>query len=89
MDLSDKKLEFPCKYPIKIIGIASDDFRKKIIQIIHSHFETQLCDDLISFKHSKNQKYLSITVDFEASSREHVDEIYKDLKACDQVICLM
>lgn len=89
MDLNDKELEFPCQYPIKIIGKSSDFFRKKIIQIIHNHFENQISDDLISFKHSKNKKYLSITVDFEAESREHVENIYKDLKECQEVICLM
>ncbi len=89
MDLSDKELEFPCQYPIKVIGKSNDQFRKNILQIIHSHFKKRLSDDLVSFKHSKNNKYLSITIDFEAESREHVDSIYKDLKACQEVVCLM
>lgn len=89
MDLSDKELEFPCQYPIKIIGVANDNFKKKILSVIYQHFREKVSDDLISFKHSKNKKYLSITLDFTAESREHVDEIYKDLKACREVICLM
>ncbi len=89
MDLSDKELAFPCQYPIKIIGESSEHFKKRILQIIHRHFKNQLTDDLISFKHSKNKKYLSITVDFEAESREHVETIYKELKECQEVICLI
>lgn len=89
MDFGDQELEFPCQYPIKVIGKASDDFRKNILQIIHVHFKKRVSDDLVSFKHSKNNKYLSITIDFEAQSREHVDQIYQDLKACQEVVCLM
>lgn len=89
MDLSDHELEFPCHYPIKIIGKATEKFKKNILNIVHQHFKEQLSDDLITFKHSKNNKYLSITVDFEAKSRSHVDEIYQDLKNCQEIICLM
>lgn len=89
MDLSDKELEFPCNYPIKIIGIAKGEFKKNVLHIIHQHFKKKVSDDLISYKMSQNQKYLSITVDFEAESREHVDGIYKDLKACKEIICLL
>ncbi|MCH9631958.1 MAG: hypothetical protein S4CHLAM6_02800 [Chlamydiae bacterium] len=89
MDLSDHELEFPCQYPIKVIGKANEDFKRSILQIVHGHFEQKVSDDLISFKHSRNNKYLSITIDFEAKSRQHVDNIYKDLKACNEVVYLM
>jgi len=89
MDFSDAELDFPCQYPIKIIGIASDSFKKFILNVVYKHFEKKVSDGLISFKHSKNNKYLSITVDFTAESRKHVDEIYKDLRACQEIICLM
>ena len=89
MNSSDQELEFPCHYPIKVIGESNDIFRKNILQIIHGHFKKRVSDDLLSFKHSKNNKYLSITINFEAESRQHVDNIYKDLKACEQVVHLM
>ncbi len=89
MDLNDHKLEFPCQYPIKIIGRANTDFKKVILSVIYKHFKEKVSDDLISFKNSKNNKYLSITVDFEAQSRKHVDEIYKDLRDCPEVVFLM
>lgn len=89
MSLDDHKLEFPCQYPIKVIGLDSKTFKKKILDLIHKHFEKQLTDNLISFKHSKNKKYLSITMDFTAKSREHVQTIYSALRECDEVVFVM
>lgn len=89
MNLDQAKLSFPCHYPIKVIGVDCSDFKKKILEVIYQHFNSQVRDDLIHFKHSKNQKYLSITISFHAESREHVDNIYKDLKQCQGVLCLM
>lgn len=89
MNLDHQELQFPCEYPIKVIGLAKSTFKKNVLTIIHDHFEKRLSDDLISFKHSKNQKYLSITVNFMAKSRGHVEAIYHDLKQCDEVVCLI
>ncbi len=89
MNLDNKELQFPCEYPIKVIGFAGSTFKKSVLSVIHGHFEQNLSDDLISFKHSKNEKYLSITVNFLAQSRGHVDAIYHDLKQCDEVVCLI
>lgn len=89
VNLDNKKLEFPCEYPIKVIGLAKSKFKKNVLNIIHDHFEHKVSDDLISFKMSKNNKYLSITVNFIAKSRGHVDAIYADLKQCSEVVCML
>lgn len=89
MDLSREELKFPCEYPIKVIGLATDPFKKTILDIVYQHFKKKISDDLISYKMSKNNKYLSITVNFRAESRSHVDAIYSDLKLCSEVVCLI
>lgn len=89
INLDEHELEFPCDYPIKIIGHAEPSFKKNVLKIIHHHFKKKVSDDLISYKKSRNDKYLSITVQFMAESRHHVDAIYKDLKACSQVVFLI
>lgn len=89
MNLEDHELEFPCDYPIKIIGHAKDEFKKNVLGIIYHHFKKKVSDDLISYKMSRNNKYLSITLQFTAKSRCHVDAIYKDLRACEEVVFLI
>lgn len=89
MNLDNHELEFPCQYPIKVIGLAKAPFKKNVLDVVYQHFKSQISDDLISYKMSKNNKYLSITVNFVAESRPHVDAIYKDLKNLSEVICLI
>lgn len=89
MGLNNQELKFPCQYPIKVIGLAKPPFKKNVLEIVYQHFKSKVSDDLISFKTSKNNKYLSITVDFMAESRAHVDAIYKDLKKCQEVVFLI
>lgn len=89
VDLTNEVLKFPCEYPIKIIGLASIPFKKSILEVVYQHFKKKISDDLITFKMSKNKKYLSITVNFTAESRNHVDAIYEDLKQCLDIVCLI
>jgi putative lipoic acid-binding regulatory protein len=31
------KIEFPCIYPIKIIGVASETFQQRVIAVVERH----------------------------------------------------
>jgi putative lipoic acid-binding regulatory protein len=89
VDLNNEVLKFPCEYPIKVIGLASDPFKRSALDVVYQHFKERVSDDLISFTMSKNNKYLSITVNFTAESRKHVEAIYDDLKQCIDIVCLI
>ncbi|MCH9633379.1 MAG: hypothetical protein S4CHLAM7_01040 [Chlamydiae bacterium] len=89
MDLNKYELQFPCDYPIKVIGYASEHFKKNVLSIVYQHFKQKISDDLISYKMSKNNKYLSITVNFTAQNRIQVEQIYKDLRRCKEVVHLL
>ncbi len=89
MNIDQHELKFPCEYPIKIIGLSNDLFKKNVLKIVYQHFKSKISDDLISYKTSRNNRYLSITVRFMAQNRSQVDQIYKDLKSCEEVVKLI
>jgi len=86
--LEDKELEFPCHYPIKVVGLNHSEFYGKIYEVMHKHIRSLKPKDG-RIKESKNGKYLSVTFSFEALNREHVEAIYIDLRAHDDVVTII
>ena len=42
----DTLLEFPCRFPIKVMGAATDDFRSLVLGIITQHFGQPAAGDI-------------------------------------------
>lgn len=72
----DSIIEFPCYFPIKIIGNNSESFLSDIKTIIDP-FVIQPHQPEFSTKTSKNQLYLSITVTIYVENQLALDSIYR------------
>jgi putative lipoic acid-binding regulatory protein len=81
----DTLLEFPCDFPIKIMGQATDEFRSLALGIVTRHFGT-LAPDRIEERASSNRRYLSLTCTVRAESKAQLDAVYRDLTSCRQVL---
>ena len=66
------------------MGEASDDFDALVVGIVRRHVP-DLGEGAVRAKQSKQGKYVSVTVSFEATSREQLDNLYRELTACEQV----
>lgn len=77
-------LEFPCQFPIKVMGKTGDEFELAVLEIFRRHVP-DLADDAIKHRPSSKGNYLSITVTFNATSKVQLDAIYMDLSACEHV----
>ena len=78
------KIEFPCLYPIKVIGHAAATFRAQVLDTIERH--TGAIDpNLIQLKPSKHSNYLSITVTIAATGKPQLESIFSDLKEIESV----
>jgi len=75
---------YPCRFPIKVIGENHYDLKGIIIGAMASLGEV-IDPGEMSMTHSKNKKYVSITFEIVARSREHMDEIYSVLSARKEV----
>lgn len=73
-------LQFPCEFVIKVFGLATDEFETAVMTIIHVHIK-DLREDAFRTRASKDGKYLAITVTITATSKDQLDDIYRDLSA--------
>ena len=74
----DTIMQFPCQFPIKVMGMASDDFDTMVVEIIKKHV-TKLSKDAVKSRLSQEGNYVAVTVTIEAESRQQLDNIYLDL----------
>jgi len=84
-DQQETLLEFPCKFPVKAMGLGKDGFEALVTSIILNHAEI-FAGERISSVSSGSGKYLSVTVTIEAHSKTQLDRIYQDLTDCEHVL---
>ena len=78
-------LQFPCTFPIKAMGLASESFDAVVVGIVRRH-APDVAEAAVTVRPSAAGKYLAVTVTIEARSRAQLDAIYQDLVACEQVL---
>ena len=80
--MTDKSslIQFPCEFPIKIIGISSDNFVRDITSIILKHYaETKL--ENITYKNSGQGSFTAITTLIYCHDQQTLDALYMELTA--------
>ncbi|CUA84254.1 MULTISPECIES: YbeD family protein [Gulbenkiania] len=71
-------LEFPCRFPLKIMGEHHDTFVSTIVEVVRVH-APDLADDDIELRGSSSGRYTSVTVTVTATSRTQLDDLYRAL----------
>ncbi|NPV77971.1 MAG: DUF493 domain-containing protein [Anaerolineae bacterium] len=69
-------LQFPCEFPLRIIGKNEDDFEEFAIAFVRE-FVPSLQTNGVHSRLSNGGTYISITMTFTAESREQVDALYQ------------
>lgn len=78
------KIEFPCEYPIKVMGRQSVDFRAVVVDVMQKH-AGEISDHQVSERASGKGTFVSITVTIVATGKPQIDAIFADLKATGRV----
>lgn len=80
--MTDKKslIEFPCHFPIKIVGTKTETFFSDINTIINKHFPETL-DEMIVVRESQQGNYLSITVTVYVHDQDSLDALYREISS--------
>ena len=73
-------LEFPCEFPLKIMGRTQPGFAQTIIGIVQRH-APDFDPATVTMRPSRENTYLSITATITAQSKEQIDDLYREL--CD------
>ena len=83
-DTEKPVLEFPCDYPIKVMGENAEDFRDMVVEIMEVH-APGFDREAITVRDSRTGKWLSVTVTITATGEEQLKAIFEDLKATGRV----
>jgi|WetSurMetagenome_2_1015567.scaffolds.fasta_scaffold1459597_1 uncharacterized protein len=85
MEDHDTLLEFPCMYPLKVVGRNTEEFQTTVCSIIEKHIPeaTEVC---YSSRTSSGDKYLSVTATLVAESQEQLKAIYAELASNNLVL---
>ena len=79
-------LQYPCDFPIKILGHTQRGFAQTVLEIVRRH-DPEFDGATMEMKTSKRGKYLSVTCVIRAASREQLDSLYQEL--CDHPMVVM
>ena len=83
-ELPPPKIEFPCDYPIKIMGRQCLEFRATVLEVMTRH-AGDIDDALISERISAKGTFIALTVIITATGKEQLEIIFEDLKATGRV----
>jgi uncharacterized protein len=76
----DTLLEFPCDFPLKIMGATRDDFAQVIVAVVLKH-APDFDPAGVAMRPSKAGNYLSLTCTIRATSKAQLDALYRELSS--------
>ena len=85
---SESPLKFPCSFPIKVMGKASEAFELKVVEIVRRH-APDLGEGAVRTQLSRNGNFVSVTVTLQAKSREQLDALYRELTADEEILMVL
>lgn len=80
----ETRLNFPCDYPIKVVGDVRADFHEEVCQVVARHDPT-MTSERISQKTSRKGNFVSISFMLLAESEQQLSDLFDDLKQIESV----
>ena len=78
------RIEFPCDYPIKVVGTHHEQFTEEVLLVVGNHTERVREADT-RLKISRNGTYASLTVTVLATGEPQLKRMHRDLMALESV----
>lgn len=75
MDKKKELLEFPCTFPLKVMGLKNADFKSTIANVVLEH-AADFDPTTITTRDSAGGKYEALAITINAQSREQLDGLY-------------
>lgn len=76
--LKDSLIEYPCEFPLKVFGQQQAGFAQAVLEVLNKH-DPEFLASSMEMRASKNARYISLTCTIRATSREQLDNLYRDL----------
>jgi|TARA_B110000495_G_C22510973_1_gene312578 uncharacterized protein len=78
------KIEFPCEYPIKVVGRAAPDYKQFVTDVILRH-AADLDLSTVQIQPSRNGNFYSVRFTIIATGVDQLEAIFEELKASGRV----
>lgn len=78
-------IEFPCQFPIKMMGRDTPEFRATARRLVENHVGA-LDEDSIQTNISGKGNFVAVTVTVTATSQQQLDDIYRDVSGHEDVL---
>lgn len=72
------KIEFPCDYPIKVLGLSSEDFERVVFATVDAH-APGFDRDRVRVRSSRKGTFLSLTIFITATGEPQLKALHQDL----------
>ena len=82
--MKEPKIEFPCDYPIKVIGDSHSNFTDEILDIVR-RYDSTVTFEKVKERPSSKGNYQSITLPFWATGEPQLKQLFAELKKCSSV----
>ncbi|MBI2307051.1 MAG: DUF493 domain-containing protein [Rhodocyclales bacterium] len=79
-DPKETLLEFPCDFPIKIMGLADNALAQAVLEVVVRH-DPGFDGTTMEMRASSGGKYVSLTCTVTATSKVQLDALYMELTA--------
>ncbi|HZV99577.1 MAG TPA: DUF493 family protein [Methylophilaceae bacterium] len=79
-DQEETLIEFPCDFPIKVMGETRDDFADTIVAVVQEHLP-EFNASRIEMRASSGGRYISLTCTVYVTSKPQLDNIYRSLSS--------
>lgn len=74
------KIEFPCDYPIRVIGHRTVEFRSTVLRIVREHAPDMVEAD-VTVRDSRDGGYCSLRLSFVATGEPQIRALHAALMA--------
>jgi len=85
-ELKLSRFDFPCDFPIKIMGKTQEGFAQAAVGIVRRH-APDFDPATVQMRPSREGRYLSLTCTVRATGQEQLDDLYREL--CDHPMVTM
>lgn len=86
--MSDSLLEFPCDFPIKVMGRREAGFRQVVVALVEAH-AGPIAPERVQLRESRDGNFVSLTLLVRTDSQAQLDAIYTSLSGHDQVLMVL
>lgn len=86
--MATPRLEFPCDYPIKVMVRAEPGVRGQV-DAIFDQYAGPLDASTVIERPSAQNRFLGLTYVIRAASASQIEDLFKALKSCPQVMLVL